>query len=44
VTGGGISSGLDEALKLIELLLGTEVAQSVQVVVGGISLLTGGFG
>lgn len=30
LTGGGISSGLDEALKLIELLLGTAAAQSVQ--------------
>jgi cyclohexyl-isocyanide hydratase len=30
LTGGGISSGLDEALKLIELLLGTKVARSVQ--------------
>ncbi len=30
LTGGGISSGLDEAIKLIELVLGTEVAQSVQ--------------
>jgi transcriptional regulator GlxA family with amidase domain len=30
VTGGGISSGLDEALKLIELLAGQETAISVQ--------------
>jgi transcriptional regulator GlxA family with amidase domain len=30
VTGGGISSGLDEALALIEMLTSTEVAQSVQ--------------
>jgi len=30
VTGGGISSGLDEALKMVELLAGYEVAQSVQ--------------
>lgn len=30
LTGGGISSGLDEALKLIELLAGLEVAQQVQ--------------
>jgi transcriptional regulator GlxA family with amidase domain len=30
LTGGGISSGLDESLKLIELLLGTDVAQGVQ--------------
>jgi transcriptional regulator GlxA family with amidase domain len=30
LTGGGISSGLDEALKLIELLLGTDTARSVQ--------------
>lgn len=30
LTGGGISSGLDEALRLIELLSGTEAAQSVQ--------------
>ena len=30
LTGGGISSGLDEALKLIELLQGTAAAQSVQ--------------
>ena len=32
LTGGGISSGLDEALKLIELLQGTAAAQSVQQV------------
>lgn len=31
VTGGGISSGLDEALKVIELLAGYKVAQSVQL-------------
>lgn len=31
LTGGGISSGLDEALKLIELLAGTEKATEVQV-------------
>lgn len=30
LTGGGVSSGLDEALKLIELLCGTAVAQGVQ--------------
>src|ERR1043165_4512360 len=30
LTGGGISSGLDEALKLIELLSGTAAAQAVQ--------------
>ncbi|MGH6689395.1 MAG: hypothetical protein ACREF4_01755 [Gammaproteobacteria bacterium] len=30
MTGGGISSGLDEALKLIELLAGLEVAQQIQ--------------
>jgi len=30
LTGGGVSSGLDEALKLIELLRGTQVAQGVQ--------------
>ena len=30
VTGGGISSGLDEALKMVELLAGYEVAQQVQ--------------
>ena len=30
VTGGGISSGLDEALKIVELLACTEVAQKVQ--------------
>jgi cyclohexyl-isocyanide hydratase len=30
ITGGGISSGLDEALKLIELLGGYEQAQEVQ--------------
>lgn len=30
LTGGGISSGLDEALKLIELLLGTAAAESAQ--------------
>jgi transcriptional regulator GlxA family with amidase domain len=30
LTGGGISSGLDEALKLIELLGGTATAKSVQ--------------
>lgn len=30
LTGGGISSGLDETLKLIELLSGTAAAQSVQ--------------
>jgi cyclohexyl-isocyanide hydratase len=30
LTGGGISSGLDEALKLIELLSGTAAAQDVQ--------------
>jgi len=30
LTGGGISSGLDEALMLIQLISGTEVAQDVQ--------------
>lgn len=30
ITGGGISSGLDEALKVIELLGGTDQAQEVQ--------------
>ncbi len=30
VTGGGISSGLDEALKLVELLSSTAIAQQVQ--------------
>ena len=30
VTGGGISSGLDEAFKIVELLAGYEVAQQVQ--------------
>jgi transcriptional regulator GlxA family with amidase domain len=30
LTGGGISAGLDEALKLVELLSGTEAAQDVQ--------------
>jgi transcriptional regulator GlxA family with amidase domain len=30
LTGGGISSGLDEALRLIELLQGTAAAQNVQ--------------
>jgi transcriptional regulator GlxA family with amidase domain len=30
LTGGGISSGLDEALRLVELLKGTKVAQEVQ--------------
>jgi transcriptional regulator GlxA family with amidase domain len=31
ITGGGISSGLDEALELIQILLGTATAQSVQL-------------
>jgi transcriptional regulator GlxA family with amidase domain len=31
LTGGGISSGLDEALKLISLLFGEEIAKAVQV-------------
>jgi len=31
LTGGGISSGLDEALRLIELLGGTEQARQVQI-------------
>ena len=31
VTGGGVSSGLDEALKLIELIAGRAVAKSVQL-------------
>ncbi len=30
VTGGGISSGLDEALKMVELLSSTAIAQQVQ--------------
>jgi len=30
LTGGGISSGLDEALMLIQLISGTEAAQQVQ--------------
>jgi transcriptional regulator GlxA family with amidase domain len=30
ITGGGISSGLDEAFKLVELLAGYEAAQAVQ--------------
>jgi len=30
LTGGGISSGLDEAFKLVELLAGYEAAQAVQ--------------
>lgn len=30
LTGGGISSGLDEALELVRLLRGEQVAQSVQ--------------
>ena len=30
LTGGGISSGLDEALKLIELLAGADTARGVQ--------------
>jgi transcriptional regulator GlxA family with amidase domain len=30
LTGGGISSGIDEALKLVELLSSTETAQDVQ--------------
>lgn len=30
LTGGGISSGLDEAFKLVELLAGYETAQSIQ--------------
>lgn len=30
MTGGGISSGLDEALELIQILLGTSAAQDVQ--------------
>ena len=30
ITGGGISSGLDEALKVIELLKGTQAAQDTQ--------------
>jgi transcriptional regulator GlxA family with amidase domain len=31
VTGGGISSGLDEALMLVELIAGKDVAEQVQV-------------
>lgn len=31
VTGGGISSGLDEALKIIELVSGEEIAKEVQL-------------
>jgi cyclohexyl-isocyanide hydratase len=30
LTGGGVASGLDEALKLIQLLGGTALAQEVQ--------------
>jgi cyclohexyl-isocyanide hydratase len=30
LTGGGISSGLDEAFKLVELLAGYEAAQAIQ--------------
>lgn len=30
VTGGGISSGLDEAFKMVELLSNTEIAQDIQ--------------
>ena len=30
LTGGGVSAGLDESLKLVELLFGTDVALSVQ--------------
>jgi cyclohexyl-isocyanide hydratase len=30
VTGGGISSGLDEALRVVELLSSSEVAQQIQ--------------
>ena len=33
LTGGGISSGLDEALRLVELLFGTSTAQDVQVTI-----------
>jgi transcriptional regulator GlxA family with amidase domain len=32
LTGGGISSGLDEALELIQLLAGTAAARKVQQV------------
>jgi transcriptional regulator GlxA family with amidase domain len=31
ITGAGISSGLDEALAIVQLLSGTEIAQSVQL-------------
>jgi transcriptional regulator GlxA family with amidase domain len=33
LTGGGISSGLDESLRLVELLFGTSVAEDVQVTI-----------
>ena len=32
ITGGGVSSGLDESLKLVELIAGYAVAQQVQLV------------
>ncbi|MEA1672996.1 DJ-1/PfpI family protein [Nitrospirillum sp. BR 11163] len=32
LTGGGVSSGLDEALRLIEILEGTKTAQDVQLI------------
>lgn len=31
LTGGGISSGLDESLRLVELLFGSQVAEEVQI-------------
>ena len=33
VTGGGVSSGVDESLKVIQLIAGTDIAEQVQVVV-----------
>jgi cyclohexyl-isocyanide hydratase len=31
ITGGGVSSGMDESLKIVELLFGTETAQGIQL-------------
>jgi len=33
VTGGGVSSGIDESLRIIQLIAGTDIAEQVQVVV-----------
>jgi transcriptional regulator GlxA family with amidase domain len=33
VTGGGVSSGVDESLRIIQLVAGTDIAEQVQVVV-----------